>query len=204
MRRSPLLLAAALLAGSLTALPSLVSLAAAAEPAPVAGAPDRDTAPEAARHARIHVVRDGGDAKTIEIDLSGVGEAISAALREVSREVGGLDSLHVSSLDGGRRIVIRHDGHRSEVDLDAIMREVRESLDGALQCVREGAASTHRTLHAHSRHAQRGDRQREVRVIRGEADGADREELRAQLSELKAELESLRAELEGMRAERRR
>ncbi|MHB8079908.1 MAG: hypothetical protein ACYDIE_11720 [Candidatus Krumholzibacteriia bacterium] len=164
--------------------------------ADAAGAgPDRD------HHGRVRVIRDDGAADPVEIDLSGLGEAIDAAMQGVSRALAELDTVQVVSERGGRRLIIRESGHEAVVDVDAIMGEVNRALALAFSEVGDHADAGRPGAAARIHREARGETRREVREVREERDDG-RAALRAEIDSLRRELATLQEELRASRAER--
>jgi len=157
-----------------------------------------DAAPDGDHRCRVRVIKDGGDTETVEIDLSGIGEAIGAAMQGVSRALAELDTVQVVSERHGKRLIIREDGHEAVIDVDAIMGEVNEALALAFSEVGDHArAGRHGAAERTGREA-RAEVRREVREERDDGRAA----LRAEIDSLRRELAALQAELRASRAER--
>ena len=176
---------ASLLAASL-ALPAVAHAARGTAPAP-----DGDAPP-----CRIRVIDEQG-AKTVEIDLSRLGDTIAAAMSSVSEALAGLDTIRVHR-DGAHRLVIREDGHEAVIDVDAIMRDVNEAVALALAEAGHGA----REAGSRVREGMRRDVRAEIR--RDAVRDAEREDASQRREELKAQMEDLRAEMRALRDELRR
>lgn len=161
-------------------------------------ADDDDTVPDGDHRCRVRVIKDDGDTETVEIDLSGIGEAIGAAMQGVSRALAELDTVQVVSERHGKRLIIREDGHEAVIDVDAIMGEVNEALALAFAEVGD-----HTRVGRHGAAERTGREAHEVvrREVREERD-AGRAALRAEIDSLRRELAALQAELRASRAER--
>ena len=161
-----------------------------------------DAVPDGDQRCRVRVIKDGGDTKTMEIDLSGIGEAIGAAMQGVSRALAELDTVQVVSERHGKRLIIREDGHEAVIDVDAIMGEVNEALALAFSEVGDHArAGRHGAAEWTGREA-RAEVRREVREERDDVRDDGRAALRAEIDSLRRELAALQAELRESRAER--
>lgn len=158
-------------------------------------ADDDDAVPDGDHRCRVRVIKDGGDTKTMEIDLSGIGEAIGAAMQEVSRALAELDTVQVVSERHGKRLSIREDGHEAVIDVDAIMGEVNEALALALAEVGDHGRVGRHGAAERAGHEARGEERREVREERDDGRAA----LRAEIDGLRRELAALQAELRASR-----
>jgi len=202
MRCRPIPTATACLAGCV-ALLSMVAPAVAAARGPataiVVAGDDDPAAPDRDHRCRVRVIKDGGDAETVEIDLSGIGEAIGAAMEEVSRALAELDTVQVVSERHGKRLIIREDGHEAVIDVDAIMGEVNEALALAFAEVGDHArVERHDTVARGHREAREEKVRREIRAERDDGPAA----LRAEIDSLRRELADLQAELKAARDRR--
>lgn len=150
------------------------------------------------RRCRVRVISDDGDAETLEIDLSGIGEAIGAAMQGVSRALAELDTVQVVSERHGRRLIIREDGHEAVIDVDAIMGEVDEALSLAFAEIGDHARAGRHGVAGRAGHESREEVRREIREERDTGRAA----LRAEIDGLRRELAALQAELRASRAER--
>ncbi len=159
---------------------------------------DDGAGPDSDRRCRVRVIKDGGDTETVEIDLSGIGEAIGAAMRGVSQALAELDTVQVVSERHGKRLIIREDGHEAVIDVDAIMGEVNEALALAFAQVGDHAHAVSRHAAGRDHREAREELRREVREERDETRAA----LRAEIDSLRRELAELQAELRESRAER--
>lgn len=157
-----------------------------------------DAVPDGDQRCRVRVIKDGGDTKTMEIDLSGIGEAIGAAMQEVSRALAELDTVQVVSERHGKRLSIREDGHEAVIDVDAIMGEVNEALALAFAEVGDHGRARRHGAAERSGHEARGEERREVSEERDDGRAA----LRAEIDGLRRELASLQAELRASRDKR--
>jgi hypothetical protein len=157
-----------------------------------------ESVPDGDQRCRVRVIKDGGDTKTVEIDLSGIGEAIGAAMQGVSRALAELDTVQVVSERHGKRLIIREDGHEAVIDVDAIMGEVNEALALAFAEVGDHGRAGRHGAAARFGHEAREKVRREVREERD--DGQDT--LRAEINSLRRELASLQTELRASRDKR--
>jgi hypothetical protein len=157
-----------------------------------------DAVPDGDQRCRVRVIKDGGDTKTMEIDLSGIGEAIGAAMQEVSRALAELDTVQVVSERHGKRLSIREDGHEAVIDVDAIMGEVNEALALAFAEVGDHGREGRHGAAERAGHEARKEVRREVREERDDGRAA----LRAEIDGLRRELAALQAELRASRDKR--
>ncbi len=198
MRCHPLPPVLALLTGGfailLTALPANATDCGSTT-AVVVAADDDEAGPAGDHRCRVRVITDGDDKDTLEIDLSGIGEAIGAAMQEVSRALAELDTVQVVSERSGRRLIIREDGHEAVIDVDAIMGEVKEALELAFAEVGEHAPAGRHGAAARAGRKAREEARSEARAERDDGRSA----LRAEIDGLRRELAALQAELRASR-----
>jgi hypothetical protein len=164
----------------------------------IADADADEVVPDGDHRCRVRVIKDGGDTKTVEIDLSGIGEAIGAAMQGVSRALAELDTVQVVSERHGKRLIIREDGHEAVIDVDAIMGEVNEALALAFAEVGDHGRAGRHGAAERSGHEAHEKVRREVREERDDG----RDTLRAEIDSLRSELAALQAELRASRGGR--